>query len=243
MSNQVNLAVTVQQLHFFVRSSAREHGLILTQHEREALADMARDGHQHAREDLIRALYRFCEKRAYRYNEMFFCRAGSFYEDIYQEGVAAGVAALDQALGKYADPMPYLFRAAANEMVEFCVFRNHLIRIPETRKNESAAHAPHQVKYLSAFTENELETLFPEEYRPVEQGTQMHQKLYAAVDRLRGRYKTVVEMRFGLNGQPVSSLETVSLHISGGKTKGMAGSYQSQALRKLRGALLQEGIQ
>jgi DNA-directed RNA polymerase specialized sigma subunit len=236
--------VFVPDLAVFVRNNACAHGYRPTQEEREKLGMQAKAGCPGSRESIVRALYRVAEKKAYRYSEMFMRSNGPCYEDIFQEGVLAGIASVDRALEKYTDPFPYLFRAMQGEMLEYCLYRNCLIRVPETHEQGSGRpkNRAYAITYLSAFTEQELDVLFPDTRQPSEYDTQMHQKLYAAVDRLRGRNKTVIEMRYGLNGQPVSTLSAVSLHISGGKSDNMASSYQSLAMRHLRNALIQEGI-
>ncbi len=176
---------------------------------------------------MICAFLRYCEKLAYRYSEMF---AHVAYEDIFQESVCIVMEIIDQALAKYDDPFPYIFLSVRREIMQYCLFKSHLIRVPETLEGGKARYMPFQYEEIDLFTDT-LETLEDKH------DTDVHHKLYEAIERLQGRYRQVIELRFGLNGNPSTSLETISGIISQGKTKTMAGRYQKLALQKLRKAL------
>lgn len=222
----------IVSLPVFVRTNARIHGILLSQVEREALASRVRTGDRQSREKMICAFLRYCEKLAYRYSEMF---AHVAYEDIFQEAIRVVMETMEQAIAKYDDPFPYIFLSVRREIIRYCLFDSHLIRIPETLENGKAKYEPYQCEELDPFTET-LEALEDE------QDTHMHHHLYEAIERLQGRYRQVIEMRFGLNGNPTTPLETISMTISGGKTKSMAGSYQKLALQKLRKTIEGNGL-
>jgi DNA-directed RNA polymerase specialized sigma subunit len=147
------------------------------------------------------------------------------YEDLFQMAVLAVLRVMDQALEKYEDPYSYIFLAVQRELAEYCLWRSHLIRMPETRDEHGGAlYEPYEMVDVDCAIE---------EAGPLDEQDRDYATLYEAVEKLSGRYKTVIEMRFGLSGHAPTSLWNVSNAITDGKSKTAAGPYQSQALRKL----------
>lgn len=227
MSDDELAQVAVLPPWLFVRNGARAHGLLLTREAKAALVARLRAGERAARDELICAFLRYCEALAYRYSAMYAGRVE--YEDLFQIAALKIVETLDQALARYTDPCPYLVVAARREVVEHCLWRAYLVRIPETRDAQGrAVYKPLHLEPLEAAEEVEGPAL------PATSAAREHERLRSAVASLTGRYRQVIELRFGLAGNAPAPLEAISLAISAGRTKTMAGSYQRLALDKLR---------
>lgn len=216
----------VAPLSLAIRHTAREHGLLLSKQERIDLANAVRVKDAKAREKMILSFLRYCETKAYRYSQMYrHIPHRVEYEDLFQMAVLTVLRVMDQALEKYEDPYSYIFLAVQRELVEYCLWRSHLIRMPETRDEHGGAlYDPYEVVDLNDALELEMQAGGQ---------NQDYTTLYEAVEQLSGRFKTVIEMRFGLGGYAPTSLWDVSNAITDGKSKTAAGPYQSQALRKL----------
>lgn len=193
--------------------------------DKEKLATRVRGGDVCARERFVLSFMLYCEKLAYKYTVVF---PWIEKEDLAQIGMLTVLECMGQAMQKYDDPFPYIVVAVRHEIAQYCRFQSGLIRIPETRdKNGNYIHSPYCMEDIN------------EELEIVEESAQRdYSNLYQAIEKLKGRTKEVICRHYGLCGYAPESLPMISMVISSGTSKSMAGSYQAQALKQLRKHLI-----
>lgn len=210
----------------FIRNSAISHYIALSKEEKLHLALLARAGDSQAREKIIFGILLYCEKLAYRYAQMYQHMSHRIeYADLFQMAILHALETLDQALATHADPFPYLVVSIRRELIEYCLYRAHLIRMPETRtKDGKPAHEPYSMESIS-----EDDCLAEPRAEPYD----AYPSLYVALGKLRGRALETIKRHFGIDG-PAESLPVISRALTGGASSTMAGSYQRYALKILR---------
>jgi DNA-directed RNA polymerase sigma subunit (sigma70/sigma32) len=216
-----------------LHTNAPNQGICLSLAERIELAEQAHSGDREARERLILAFGRYCNSLACRYSQRY---AHTSYraekDDLFQLAMLTVIEVLDQALEQHLDPFPYILVAVRRELVEHCLWRIHLIVPPQTRNRDGGArYQPYSMKRVEEVVEKVSSA----------QQEQTYPALYRAIERLQGRYRLVIEMRFGLSGHAPTSLPMINQTLTQGKgTSWIASAYQVKALRKLRQLLCDE---
>lgn len=222
-------------------NNAIQHGLLCYDtEEKRALADRVRAGSALAREQLALNFLLYCEKLGYKYSQIY---NGIYprieHSDLAQIGMLTVLESMDQAVHKYDDPFPYIIVSVRRKMAQYCRYQSGLIRIPETLDEDGRPiYPPYKMVSIGAFAdgdEDEEKILFsPLNDDSIRYSQQDYRQLYQAIEKLKGRTKEVICRRFGLIGYARSSLPIISMIITGGRSKTLAGSYQAQALKQLR---------
>lgn len=222
-------------------NDAIQHGLLCYDtEEKRALADRVRAGSALAREQLALNFLLYCEKLAYKYSQIY---KGIYprieYEEMAQIGMLAVLESMDQAVHKYDDPFPYIIVSVRRKMALYCRYQSGLIRIPETLdEGGRPIYPPYKMVSIGAFADAEddeesiLFSLLND--NSIKHLQQDYRQLYQAIEKLKGRTKEVICRRYGLLGYTPCSLPIISMIITNGRSKTMAGSYQAQGIKQLR---------
>lgn len=215
------------------RNTALQHGILLEREEKEKAVLDAKAGSKEARERLVLSLFRFCEDVAYQYTSKYQEDTRIEHADLAQIAVLTILECMDLALARCSNAKAvyaYLAKAVYYEIAEHCAFRRGLIRIPETHTREGRAICSHY--FVQEIDDYLQETLTGENRQQPEERD--YTQLYQAIDRLKGRHRETIILRYGLYDHEPLPFECISLVITQGKSKSMAGNYHKWALEKLR---------
>lgn len=214
------------------RNIALQHGILLEREEKEKVVHDAKAGSKEARERLVLSLFRFCEDVAYQYSSKYQEDTRIEHADLAQIAVLTILECMDRALAQCSNAKSvyaYLAKAVYYEIAEHCAFRRGLIRIPGTHTREGRAIYSH---YFVQEIDDYLQETLTENRQQSEERN--YTRLYQAIDRLKGRHRDAIILRYGLYEHEPLSFEHMSLVLSNGKSKTMGGNYHKWAIEKLR---------
>lgn len=176
--------------------------------------------------EIISEMQRYCAQLSIKYGNLNTWRVESV--DLTQVGMIAVLESMEDAQAKYADPLPYLKVAARHAIIHHCLYDSHLIRVPRCHNTPNTPHLFFALEHAA------------DVQQPPQQQNRDYQNLYQAIERLPRQQRRYVETRYGLNGNPETSLESVSLILTNGKSRLAGTSYARAAFKSLKRILAEQ---
>lgn len=207
--------------------------------KKEELEQLARQGDEQAKRELIESALRYVARVAAFYASAYgsFLRHDS-YLDLIQEGNLALVTTFERA--KKADSMSAYLRGTVKGVIRnYCLYKSGMIRIPN--HPEQLANAPRCESLDAMIGDTELtyqdvveaiSTGGDEQIVPSATHTALYTPLHQALTSLTEKQREVVTRHYGFDGQEPESLYAISKRL--GLPANGAWSRLQLALKKLR---------